>query len=108
MHKRSDVKRRRRLQRRLATSVESLLRERLGLPLPEMQRQWHFPVRPTLTKEILRLLSLGALELDSDLDLTLLEEEREEQPDQEDTGTHPSCIAYQEGPFGNPLGTSGR
>ena len=84
MRKRSGVKRRRRLQTRLAVSVENLFRLRLRLPLPEQQH--HFPIRPALTLDLLRLLTRGAVDLDSDLDLDWLEQQDlQEQPDQEDT-----------------------
>lgn len=79
MRKRSGVSRRRRLQTRLCLSVETLLRHRLNLPLPDVQQK--LPVGVFLTVRILRLLSRGALDLDCDLDLNLLEE----QPDQQST-----------------------
>ena len=75
--KRSGAVRRRRLQARLCVSVETLLRLRLRLPPKDLGLC--LPVRPATTVKVLRLLALGALDLDFDLDETLLEEEETDQ-----------------------------
>ena len=80
---RSAAARRRRLQIRLCQSIETLLRLGFGLPLPADQGD-HLPLRPALTREVVRLLSVGALDLDCDADLSIIEEPPYTQPDHDD------------------------
>jgi len=66
---RSEAKRRRRLLTRLTQSIETLLRQHLGLQSPQHLGH-HIPVPPSIVLKYLRDLASGISVEDLDLELT--------------------------------------